>query len=275
MSSSLETDRIFLLFVLCALAACGPPAAPLALSGPSPRQRVEGGIYVAADVRAAPVTLVNLPAKERFWPHQIRLVEDWKPEGWGGDFGWGMGVVIEVDRATRVRVDFSRFGKHWVPAHVTDIVARANRIRLGDAAKFKPNLVLALGNRLLDPTGRKLVETQVDLLDQHAFVLVYADPASDGFFDLVRALSPERHRAGVHFVLLPQGRLRDFEIWKACHEAGWWGSFLLDRFSPAYSEGFLDESGPLPRIEVRSPEGRRVWQGGPSDVAGLGAVFGR
>lgn len=259
--------------VAVALAACAPAPARLALDAPTPRTQVAGGVYHAANEEAEVVTLENLPRQERFWPHQVQLVQDWKPEGWEGDFGWGMGVVIEVDSGARVRVDFSRFGKHWIPGQVTDIVERANQIRLGEVVKFKPNLVLALGNRLLDPTGRTLVESEVDLFDQNAFVLVFADPRSEDFPDLVGTLSALFGRAGLHCVLLPQGGHPDFHVWKAAHDAGWQGSFLLERFSPAYSAGFLDAPERLPWIEVRSPEGRRVWQGGIEDAAEIDLAF--
>ncbi|MCR9094206.1 MAG: hypothetical protein NXI30_08315 [bacterium] len=256
------------------LAACAASPPQLALDAPTPAEQVRGEIYHAEDEAAPVVTLQNLPRSERFWPHQIQLTTDWKPEGWEGDFGWGMGVVIEVDDQSRIRVDFSRFGKHWIPAEVTDVVARANQIRTGESVKFKPNLVLALGNRLLDPTGRTLAESSVDLLAQNAFVLVFADPRDEGFPDLVASLSPLFGRERFHCVLLPQGGHPDFHVWKAVHDAGWKGSFLLDRFSPAYTEGFLESGTALPRVEVRSPEGRRVWQGGAGDVAEIEGAFG-
>ena len=256
------------------LLACAASPPPIALDGPTPREQVRGGIYHAEDGAADVVTLENLSRNERFWPHQIQLTSDWKPEGWEGDFGWGMGVVIEIDPAARVRVDFSRFGKHWIPAEVTDVVARANEIRTGESVKFKPNLVLALGNRLLDPTGRTLAESSADLLAQKAFVLVFADPRAEDFRELVATLSPLFDRGRVHCVLLPQGGHPDFHVWKAAHDAGWKGSFLLDRFSPAYTEGFLESRTGLPRVEVRSPEGRRVWQGGAEDVAEIEVAFG-
>ncbi|MGB0619026.1 MAG: hypothetical protein ACPGVZ_06085 [Myxococcota bacterium] len=260
--------------LLFSLMACTPSSLRLSLDGPTPGTRVANGLYHAADPTAAPVTLENLVASERFWPHQVQLVEDWKPDGFVGDFGWGMGVVIEVDAASRVRVDFSRFGKHWIPASVTDIIARANAIRLGESVKFKPNLVLALGNRLLDPTGRTLAEAKVDLLDQNAFVLVFADPLAPDFPALVTELAPAFERTGIHFVLLAQGGHPDFHVWKGCHDAGWPGSFLLDRFAPAYSEGFLDAETPMPWVEIRSPEGRRLWQGGAARVSQLPDLVG-
>jgi hypothetical protein len=221
----------------------------------------EGEVYRAARPEAPAVTPESLPDAERFWPHQVQLVEDWKPEGWSGAFGWGLGVLIRVDRDKGLRVDFSRFGKHWVPIGVTDVVRRAEAVRLGEAHKYAPNLVLALKNRLLDPSGTTLVETRVDPMSQRAFVLVFADPLAADFERLARDLRALDAREDVMRVLLPQGGHADAFVYKACYDAGFPGVFLLDRFAAAYSEGFLETPPAGPRIQVASPEGRVLWEG--------------
>ena len=249
-----------LLVFLLGAAACLPGPSGLPIDDAPPADRVVDGLYAAAEPTAPVVDLENLYASERFWPHQIRLVEDWKPAGWEGDFGWGMGVLLRVRADGTLRVDFSRFGKHWIPAEVTDVIERANEIRLGTGHKFGPNLLMALKNRLLDPSGQTLREIPNDLMERRLFLLVFADPRAEDFPALAEGLAPLAREADVEVVLLPQGGHRDSHVYKACHDAGWRGSFLLDRFSPAYSEGLLDVSARLPFLQLATPEGRLVWE---------------
>lgn len=240
--------------------ACDQRAQEPILSATPPAAHLVEGLYRAAQPDAPLVTVANLHASERFWPHQIQLTSDWKPEGWEGEFGWGMGVLIRVSEDRRLRVDFSRFGKHWIPVEATDVLERANAIRVGDGHKYAPNLVLALRNRLLDPTSRTLEESDADLFAQRAFLLVFADPRSPEFARIAESLAPLAREDALHMVLLPEGEHADAHVFKACFEAGWQGSFLLDRFVPAYSEGFLDTGIEVPHVQLVTPEGRIVWQ---------------
>lgn len=227
---------------------------------------------IAASERAPdpnePVTYANLFERELFWPHQIQLTADWKPVGWGEEpFGWGMGVLLRVDAEGRLRVDFSRFGKHWLPANVTDVLARANQLRVGADQKYAPNLVLALKNRLLDPTGEILQEIQEDVFEQRVWVLVFADPLAEGFEAIAASMAPISAQDGVQVTLIAQGKHLDSEISRACYRQGWKGTFLLDRFGPAYTEGYLDGDRPPPFIQVSTPEGRLIWEAAWSDDA--------
>ncbi len=247
------------MFVVLGLAACLPGPSGLPIAEEPPSARVVEGLYTAADPTAPAVDLDNLYASERFWPHQVRLVEDWKPAGWEGDFGWGMGVLLRVREDGALRVDFSRFGKHWIPAEVTDVVERANEIRLGTGHKFGPNLLIALKNRLLDPSGRTLREIPNDLMERRLFLMVFADPLAEDFDAVAAGLATLAGEPDVEVVLLPQGGHRDSEVYRACHDAGWRGSFLLDRFSPAYTEGLLDDPLRMPFLQLATPEGRLIW----------------
>jgi len=248
-----------MLLLVLGLAACLPGPSGLPIDAEPPSARVVEGLYVAADPTAPAVDLDNLYASERFWPHQIQLVEDWKPAGWEGDFGWGMGVLLRVREDGLLRVDFSRFGKHWIPPDVTDVIERANEIRLGTGHKFGPNLLIALKNRLLDPSGQTLREIHNDLMERRLFLLVFADPRAEEFEAIAAGLAMLEEEPDVEVVLLPQGGHRDSDVYKASHDASWRGSFLLDRFSPAYSEGLLEDSARLPFLQLATPEGRLVW----------------
>ena len=241
------------------LAACLPGPSGLPIDEEPPAARVVEGLYAAADPTAPAVDLENLYANERFWPHQIQLVEDWKPAGWEGEFGWGMGVLLRVREDGVLRVDFSRFGKHWIPAEVTDVIERANEIRLGTGHKFGPNLLIALKNRLLDPSGPTLREISNDLMERRLFLLVFADPRAEYFDAVATGLASLSEEPDVEVLLLPQGAHRDSHVYKACYDARWPGSFLLDGFSPAYTEGLLDDPAPLPFLQLATPEGRLIW----------------
>ena len=233
-----------------------------------PATRLSNGIYTAAKPDSPAITLETLAENEQFWPHQVQLTEDWTPKGWEGDFAWGLGVLLRVDQRGRLRVDFSRHGKHWVPAQVTDVLARANAIREGRGHKYAPNLVLALGNRLLDPSDRELAESQVDLLSQRAFVVVFADPQEPSFATLSKNLADVESIQGIHVTLISQSDQSDAYVYKSCHEARWPGSFLLDRFARAYSEGFLEDKMDVPKIQILSPEGTLLWESSGRESVG-------
>ena len=264
--------RVLLVFAGIALSGCGHGGTDLShlkLPEAAPDAGLEpGAIYRAADPNAPPVTVERLAESERFWPHQVQLTRDWKPEDWDGAFGWGLGVLVRVDPVRGLRVDFSRFGKHWVPIEATDVVARAEAIRLGSQHKYAPNLVLALKNRLLDPSGRTLVETSEDPMSQRAFVLLFADPLTTDFELVARDLRAIERDRDVMLVLIAQGDLSDAYVYKACFDADYGGAFLLDRFTGAYTEGLLDEAPGRAWIQVASPEGRLLWEG--EWVSGLG-----
>ena len=105
------------------------------------------------ELQAAPGNAVlygdlgNLYANERFWPYQIQLTSDWKPDGWEGEFGWGLGVVLRIDHEdgpffavtepdipSRGRIARKRFAHCAFPACAfqerIDIHARASLTRL-------------------------------------------------------------------------------------------------------------------------------------------------
>lgn len=259
------------------VAGCASGTAGPAIDAQAPAERVVQGIYRAADPAAPPVDASSLFANERFWPHQIQLTETWQPPGWEGDFGWGLGVLLEVSAEGALRVDFSRFGKHWIPRDVTDVVARANAVRTGSEHKYGPNLVVALKNRLLDPSQRTLREIEHDLLERRAFLLVFADPRGEDFPEIARAMARLVREDGLEIVLLAQGGHSDAHVFKACHEAGWPGSFLLDRFVAAYTEGFVSaeaeaarasagRGGAMSHARLVTPEGRLLLEGRPGDI---------
>jgi hypothetical protein len=210
------------------------------------------------------VTLSNLADREAEWPYQVRLVKAWKPTGYEGEFGWGegtTGTILRIEPPARLRVDFGRFGKVWVPADATDVVARANQVRIGEIQKFGPNLAAALNHRLLDPSERSLAEYREDLFvkPRQVYVVIFADPIASSFGEIAKASHEWAKIPGSLVVLVALGQVDDAHVYKACYDAGWKGVFLMDRFAPAYAEGYLEPSDPRPAVHVMSPEGRLIF----------------
>ena len=106
-------------------------------------------LHPVADPDAPAVTQQNLMASERFWPYHVELVRSWTPEAGEKPLAAGRrGVLIRVDSAELARIDFGRHGQHAVPIGATDLLANANRIRLGELRKLGPNFALAIGPRV-------------------------------------------------------------------------------------------------------------------------------
>ena len=230
------------------LAACLPVGARADLS--------EGNVthelpeYHAQDAKAAVVTEANLFTSERFWPYQVALREAWRspelseslPEG-------ASGVLIRVEASGAARIDFGRDGLFEVPTAKTDLVASANRIRLGELDKTAPNLVLAIGPRLVDSAADTLRPLPFSATaTERVYLCVFADPESDDLAALASALAPLRERRGVASILFPQGAHADARVRERLRASQWTVAFVYDHLSEAYARTLW--SGPLPTAGV-------------------------
>src|SRR5688572_1734856 len=90
-----------------------------------------------------PVTADNLIEKERYWPYRVALVEavPSSPEPLPRGF---TGVLVRVEPDGALRIDFGARGKLSLPIDRTDVIERANRIRIGSLAKEERNFVHAI-----------------------------------------------------------------------------------------------------------------------------------
>ena len=234
--------------------------------------------YLAADPGAPPVTAQNLLASERFWPYRVALTRPWSgasgaelPAGWEG-------ILIRVEPDRRARIDFGRDGLFTLPLGATDLVERAERVRRGEDEKLAPNLVLAIGPRLLD-AGADAPQTLglEAALARRGFLAVYADPAADGFAEQARALAPLQDRHGVLSVLFPLGRHPDAQVYAQLRAAGWKPSFVFDHLADGYAASLLDAAVPRPALQLQTNEGRVLFESPwtPGAVAALTAALER
>jgi hypothetical protein len=231
---------------LAGLAAAGPP-------------------WVAADPGAPAVTRDNLLASERFWPYQVELRDPLVPLAAGT-----IGVLVRVEPAGLARIDFGRDGRRVVAVEQTDVVERAEQVRRGELWKPAPNLVHAIGARLVDPDADppRALEP-LALLGAPAVLSVFADPAAEAFGEIAAALAPLCGRHGVATVFFPQGERPGPETRDRLRAAGWAVPFAMDAFVQGYTSALLDDGLSPPAILLQSPEGRvlvqSAWRPGLAD----------
>jgi len=222
----------------------------------------DDGLYTGAGPSAPPVTLANLMESDRFWPFRVTLVQDLVPPGASETLPRIPGVLVRVDSPQTLRMDFGRFGRHQVPVASTDLLERANRVRLGEETKVAPNLVLTLGNKLLGSEGDEVAPVLVARdTDVEAFLCVFADPAAEGFEEVADRLRPFQGREKLFALLLPQGEWRDARVRQRLRELDWTVPFVFDRFSRAYARSIAGEDTSFPHAMLLSPDGRVLARG--------------
>jgi hypothetical protein len=237
--------------------------------------------YRAADPSAPAVTDENLIASERFWPYHVALAKPWPVSG-GRELppGW-QGVLIRVEPGGAARIDFGSDGLLELPIGATDIVRRAERIRLGELDKMAPNFVLAIGTRLLDAASETPRTFGIEAaLERPGFLSVFADPSAEGFPALARALAPLQDRHGVLTVLFPLGRHPDAVVRERLRALGWTPAYVFDHLADGYTTSLIDEGIALPALQLQTNEGRVLFETGwspdvvPGVTAALDAAFG-
>lgn len=247
-------------------------ALPHAVRAEPPAAAVPDGLplYEAEDFAAPAVTDRNAIASERFWPYQVSLTTTWRslPPGTSG-------VLIRVDEPGVARIDFGRDGLFDVPLAATDLVARANDVRLGRLDKMAPNFVLAIGPRLLDaasPAPRPVLAEEFSA--PRAFLCVFADPKAEGFEAIAKGLAPLREREGLMSVLLPQGAHPDPEVRERLRALAWPVAFVHDHLAEAYTPSLLADTPP-PALLLVTNEGRVLLRApwSPARAAEIGPLL--
>ncbi len=242
---------------LAALLALGTASGALPARAQDP-VAAELPAYEPADPAAAIVTAETLLATDRFWPRRGGLVRAWTPPGREASLPIGTtGVLIRVEPAGTVRIDFGRDGRFAVPVEATDVVERANRVRRGELEKTAPNLVLTLGPRLVDLDAPELgYLTFTEVNEAAGYLAVSVDPSAEEFPALAKALAPLQHRNGVLTVLFPEGFGADLALRDRLREFGWPAPFLPDHLAEPYAKTLLPDDLSAPAALLMTRDGR-------------------
>ena len=209
-----------------------------------------------------PIDYANLYRHEKSWPYRVTLTEAWKPAGWEGRFGWGVGILVRVESTGRLRIDFASLGKYLVPAEATNVIEEANRIRRGELRKPRPNFVNAVGTRLLDLASdrvRPVAESYFDGVER--ILVLFADPTTEDFRTIAAEIALWARQSGTVYILFPQGGHRDGATLNACRSSGWGDPVLFDRFVVPMTASYLGEVPEAPVAMLLSPEGRLIFSG--------------
>lgn len=228
-------------------------------------------VYRAADPGAPRVTAANLLQSERFWPYRVTTTAPWE-----GLAAGARGVLIRVREDGTARVDFGRKGIRRVPVDHTDLLAGANEVRLGERDKMAPNLLLALGSRLVDSTGDVPRALPYSTTAAHGLLLcVFADPSADDFETLARALAPLRERGEVLTVLFPQGRQPESAVIERLRALDWQVPFVFTHLSEPYTRTLVVAELAPPAVMLQTQEGRVLFEGGwsPDVVPALSSAL--
>jgi len=232
--------------------------------------RAETSSSTTLEGAAPPVSLnaTNLIDHERFWPYQIRLVRDFAPPDGSRTLPAGTpGVLIRIEEGGIARADFSQLGLQDVPIESTNIVERAREHASGKRRKMADNFVLAVGPRLFDSDHVVPKPWEMHAASGYdGYLCVFADPTSDGFDELVRAITAlTRNRPRLVTLLFPQGGVSDMELMEILDRVDWKVPFMRTQLSEIYTETLIDESVARPAVALNTPAGRLLFEGSWSD----------
>lgn len=230
----------------------------------------------ASDPGAAPVTADGLEQASRFWPFRVAVREAWTAPGTTKTIRPELpGVLVRVEPGGFARIDFGRDGVHWVPVAETDLLERANAIRLGSEPKTAPNFLYMVAPRLLDSRPGSLGSFDYAEVAAHErYLLVFADVTKPGFAELAASLRAVAGREDLLPIVFPQGRVEDVVVRDRLRELEFEAAFVYDHLSEGYSQALLESATPMPAVMVVDREGRAEF-GEPWSARTEQAFLGR
>lgn len=252
-------------------------ATPCAAPAPASASGNDLPPHVVADPTAEEVVGSNLMEGERFWPDQVALLAPWAPPGRERAIDSRFpGVLVRVLDGRSARIDFGRDGVHTVPIAKTDLLNRANAIRRGDAEKPAANFVFMIGPRLVSssgPTPRSMPFVEAMRYDR--FVLVFADPDSEGLEGIATSLRPIGLPENALVVFFPLARKTNGDVYDRLRALDWPVAFVFDHLAEPYARVLLGELPSEPRVMLVTGEGRSLLDAGwtPRLAERIGALL--
>jgi hypothetical protein len=218
--------------------------------------------YVVADTAAPEVTKDNLVAGERFWPYLVTLNEGLRLLGREQELSAGLsGVLIRIEAGGLARLDFGRDGSVLVPVEKTDLIAQANKIRLGEETKIAPNFLYAIGARLVDSGADRLFPLGLDVSSgKVAYLCVFAPFEGEDLDYIAAELKRLPARADVMIILFPTGDFHDAKVRERLRALNWTVPFVYDHLAEAYTRTLLPEGRQQPAVMLISAEGRILFE---------------
>ena len=226
-----------------------------------PAAAAEWPAYDASDASHAEIVAGSLVQAERFWPHEVALLEPHPRPGKESPLSPRLGRLIRVEQSSQVRVDFGEGGVLQLPADRTDVLERANLVRLGALDKLAPNAFVTLGGHVLESSSEEARPFEVRRDGTDSFLCVFADVRSPEFRAVAESLAGLVSRERLQVLLVPQNDRRDAQVWRRLREVGFRVPFVIRAEAKARTRALLGEGEPLPQVMLLSAEGRILYQG--------------
>jgi hypothetical protein len=256
--------------LLCVALGCSAGTRQDADRASAPQPEASQAATADADVA---ITQATVYENERYWPAIVALTKEWLPPGETKPLKTQYrGTLVRVEADGRVRIDFGRHGRHETPMDHTDLVQRANEVRLGTRTKLAPNFVLRVGNSLVDSSSRPLRPHSLDkIAGASGYLCIFADPRAANFPILAQQLAALEGVNGVRAVFFPQSVVRDdLEfVHERLETLSWHVAFMYPQLSGSYTLSLLGEVPERPRALLISPEGRVLHQAELGTAAGF------
>ena len=227
---------------------------------------------------AAPLTGEDLVSQDAYWPEKVYVTGDWTPDdSWKDARKPIRGMLLRVPDPGHVRVDFGRLGIHEVPIAETDVLPKANALRVEAAPNRRGNLTRLLSGALTDTRFEQVQPYRRHRIVRSDILLVAAPLDAELLRGMAESLR-EFHvpGEGMNVVLLVQKKERDsVAIFETLREIGWEMPFLRWGFVESATNGYLEEGHTIPWIGLMSPFGRSFYQAAwreGMDLSGLRAA---
>lgn len=233
------------------LLTLGLPLAPGAARTP----QTEVPHHDASAPSQAPVTLADAASRDFFWPYHVALTQ---PLSDAPSVPIGMpGVLIRVETDQRALIDFGRDGLHHVPLADTDLVARAETIRLGHTHKEAPNFTYMIGARLIRSDSEKPAQLPFAAAVGHqAFLCLFVPTEGESLEMIMRDLAPLLPHPGLLPILFPLGEATDLSIHARLRAAGQTWAYVHDHLADSYATSLLPKDLTPPTLLLVNNEGR-------------------